>query len=81
MNDLLLNIDKIHTTEMGFKRISKNLGVSLCNVIQFCKNKITNPNCFIYRKGKNWYCEVDNIKITIHSTSYSIITARVLKQK
>ncbi len=23
-------------------------------------------NCNIYKQGKNWYCEVDNIKITCY---------------
>ncbi|MDE5910121.1 MAG: DUF3781 domain-containing protein [Lachnospiraceae bacterium] len=25
--------------------------------------------------GKNWYCEVDGIKITVNAHSYTIITA------
>lgn len=34
----------------------------------------------IYKQGKNWYCEVDNIKITINSYSYIIITAHIIKK-
>ncbi|WP_367657598.1 DUF3781 domain-containing protein, partial [Holdemanella biformis] len=26
-----------------------------------------------------WYCEIDNIKITINSYSYTIITAHLIK--
>ena len=26
-----------------------------------------------------WYCEIDNIKITINSYSYTIITAHIIK--
>ena len=29
--------------------------------------------------GKNWHCEVENIKITINSYSYTIITAHIVK--
>ena len=36
-------------------------------------------NCNIYKQGKNWYCEVENIKITINSYSYTIITAHIVK--
>ncbi len=31
------------------------------------------------KQGKNWYCEVENIKITINSYSYTIITAHIVK--
>ncbi|HIU52288.1 MAG TPA: DUF3781 domain-containing protein [Candidatus Merdicola faecigallinarum] len=75
---LLSNIDKIHTTEMGVERIKKNLKLDNENVVEYCKNKILNQNCTIYKLGKNWYCEIDNIKITINSYSYTIITAHIL---
>lgn len=76
---LLNNINKIHTTEMGITRIKKNLGLDTNNVVNFCKNKILNKYCNMYKQGKNWYCEIDNIKITINSYSYTIITAHKLK--
>ena len=72
--DLLTNIDKIHTTELGIKRVKRNLKID-SDVISFCKKMILNKNCNIYKKGKNWYCEIDNIIITINSYSYTIITA------
>lgn len=76
---LLSNIDKIHTTEMGIDRIKKNLKLNTNDVVEFCKNKILDKNCNIYKQGKNWYCEIDNIKITINSYSYMIITAHLIK--
>ena len=76
---LLSNIDKIHTTEMGIDRIKKNLKLNTDDVVEFCKNKILDKNCNIYKQGKNWYCEIDNIKITINSYSYTIITAHTIK--
>ena len=76
---LLSNIDKIHTTEMGIDRIKKNLKLNTDDVVEFCKNKILDKNCNIYKQGKNWYCEIDNIKITINSYSYTIITAHLIK--
>lgn len=78
MNDLLLNILKIHTTTMGSERIRKNLNID-CDVVEFCKCKIVDKKCLIYKNGKNWYCEIDNIRITINSYSYTIITAHVVK--
>ena len=76
---LLSSIDKIHTTEMGIDRIKKNLKLNTDDVVEFCKNKILDKNCNIYKQGKNWYCEIDNIKITINSYSYTIITAHLIK--
>ena len=76
---LLDNISKVHTTEMGIDRIKKNLKLNTNDVIEFCKNKILDKNCNIYKQGKNWYCEIDNIKITINSYSYTIITAHLIK--
>ena len=72
---LLANIDKIHTTEMGIGRIKKNLKLNNNDIVEYCKNQILNKSCKIYKKGKNWYCETDNIIITINSYSYTIITA------
>lgn len=77
---LLSSIYKIHTTEMGIDRIKKNLKLNTNDVVEFCKNKILDKNCNIYKQGKNWYCEIDNIKITINSYSYTIITAHKLKR-
>ena len=76
---LLSSIYKIHTTEMGIDRIKKNLKLNTNDVVEFCKNKILDKNCNIYKQGKNWYCEIDNIKITINSYSYTIITAHLMK--
>ena len=76
---LLDNIDKIHTTEMGIDRIRKNLKLDIDGVVDYCKNKVLDKACSICKQGKNWYCEIDNIKITINSYSYTIITAHILK--
>ena len=76
---LLDNISKVHTTEMGIDRIKQNLKLNTNDVVEFCKNKILDKNCNIYKQGKNWYCEIDNIKITINSYSYTIITAHLIK--
>ncbi len=73
--DLLKNIEKIHTTVLGKNRIKKNLELENDDVVNFCKNKIKDNKCKIYKQGKNWYCEIDNIKITINSYSFTIITA------
>ena len=74
---LLNNISKVHTTEMGINRIIKNLKLNTNDVVEYCKNKVLDKNCNIYKQGKNWYCEIENIIITINSYSYTIITAHI----
>ncbi len=76
---LMDNIDQIHTTPMGMERIKRNLKLGDTDVVEYCKNKMRDKNCIIYRQGKNWYCEVDHIKITVNAYSYTIITAHILK--
>ena len=76
MKELLLNIDKVHTTKLGIERIKNNLKINE-DVILYCKNIILNKNSKIYKQGKNWYIENNNIKITINSYSYTIITAHM----
>lgn len=76
---LLSNIDKLHTIEIGIDRIKRNLKINTENVVKYCKEKILDNNCNIYKQGKNWYCEVDNIIITVNSYSYTIITAHTKK--
>lgn len=53
---LLDNINKVHTTEMGINRIIKNLKLNTNDVVEYCKNKVLDKNCNIYKQGKNWYC-------------------------
>ena len=78
MRELINNINKVHTTDMGVLRIKKNLNIAT-DVVEYCKDKILDKNCNIYKKGKNYYCEIDNIIITVNSYSYTIITAHIKK--
>ncbi|MCM1040463.1 MAG: DUF3781 domain-containing protein [Ruminococcus sp.] len=39
---------------------------------------MSDKSCNIYRQGKNWYCEVEGIKITVNAHSYTIITAHII---
>ncbi len=69
---VLANIDKIHTTKMRIDRIKRNLDINNIDVVEFCKNKLLDKDCNIYKKGKNFYCQIHNIVITINSFSYTI---------
>lgn len=77
MEKLIDNINKIHTTKLGVDRIKSNLNIN-CDVVDYCKKLILSNDVKIYKLGKNYYCEKDNIRITINSYSYTIITAHLL---
>ena len=53
-------------TEMGIDRIKRNLKIDTTDVVEYCKNKVLDKNCNIYKQGKNWYCEVENIIVFIN---------------
>ena len=73
--DILIdNIDKVHTTEMGVGRISRNLEIS-GDVVEYCKDKILKNESKVKKEGKNYYVEIDDCIITVNASSYTIITA------
>ena len=78
-NDLLRNLDKIHTTELGVGRIKKNLSLDAEDVVNWCRDKIEKADD-IFQKGKNWYVKADDCIITINAHSFTIITAHKKKE-
>lgn len=72
--ELLKNIDRIHTTEMGVGRIQKNLGID-DEPVSYCISKLKKEDSKVKKEGKNYYVEVDDCIITINSSSFTIITA------
>ena len=72
--DLLNNLNKLHTTELGTLRIKKNLDLQDEDVVAWCKNKIKNAKDIV-RRGKNWYAHVNGAIITVNAHSFTIINA------
>ncbi len=79
MNQLLNNIDKIQTTELGVFRIKRNLKLDVDDVVGYLKNYISSSKAIITKKGKNYYITIDNYIITVNASSYTIITAHLIK--
>jgi hypothetical protein len=75
-----MDVNKLHTTELGKERIKRNLGLDTDDVVNWCKQKIQDTNSDIFRKGKNWYINIDNCVITVNAHSYTIITAHTNKK-
>ena len=80
-NELLNNLAKVHTTELGIVRIKRNLSLDIDDVVEWCKNKISSKNANITRKGKNWYITVEGCIITVNAHSFTIITAHKEKKQ
>ena len=79
-SELLNNLDKLHTTELGIERIRRNLSLDTDDVVAWCKTKIGSADAVITRNGKNWYVNVENCMITVNAYSYTIITAHKEKK-
>lgn len=75
MNDLVENITRLHTTEMGVERIKRNLSIEVGDVVQWCRERIADESAIIKREGKNWYVDTAHCEITVNAHSYTIITA------
>lgn len=80
ITELILNLDKLHTTELGRERIKKNLGLDTSDVVIWCKEQIKRDDSIITRNGKNFYIKIDNYIITVNAYSYTIITAHIIKK-
>lgn len=78
--DLIDNIHKLHTTALGAVRIRKNLGLTVENVVDWCRERIESDTAFITRKGKNWYIDIEGCRITVNAYSYTLITAHKISK-
>ncbi|WP_297958366.1 DUF3781 domain-containing protein [uncultured Ruminococcus sp.] len=79
--ELLNNIAKLHTTELGAVRIRRNLSLDCADVVEWCRDRISAPEAVTERRGKNWYVTVNGCIITVNAYSYTIITAHKLRKE
>ncbi len=80
MRELLTELDALHTTELGDKRIRNNLKLNVSDVIEWCREQIKKEDAVITRKGKNFYIYVSGCVITVNAYSFTIITAHKNKK-
>lgn len=78
--ELLQNLDRLHTTELGAARVRKNLSLNTDDVVGRCREKIRCEEASISRRGKNWYVAVDDCEITVNAYSYTVITAHSFRR-
>ncbi|HBB05501.1 MAG TPA: conjugal transfer protein [Firmicutes bacterium] len=72
---LLANIERIHATERGEERLIQNLKLANRNPIRYVKDVLRNPKSHVYKKGKNFYCEYNHVRLTINASTFTMITA------
>lgn len=77
--ELLCNLDRLHTTKLGVVRIKQNLSLDTDDVVAWCKEKIKSEQARIERQGKNWYIYIEGCILTVNAYSYTIITAHLQK--
>lgn len=77
--NLFENLDKLHTTILWIQRIKRNLSLETDDVISWCKNKISSPQAKISKQWKNFYVQIGNYIFTINSHSFTVITAKIIK--
>ena len=77
--ELIKNLDKVHTTELGIGRIKRNLNLNTNDVVKYCVELIEDENSTVTKKGKNYYVNMGNTEITVNSSSFTIITAHLKK--
>ena len=77
--ELIENIIRLHTTELGVMRIKRNLRLEVADVVAWCRVEIEDPDSSIIRRGKNWYITTNECVITVNAHSYTIITAHKIK--
>ena len=73
--ELLNNLDRLHTTELGAVRVTRNLSLDTDDVVGWCREKIISHKAVITRNGKNWYVHIEACIITVNAYSYTVITA------
>ncbi|MCH5172236.1 MAG: DUF3781 domain-containing protein [Erysipelotrichales bacterium] len=81
INLLLSDVDKIHTTELGYQRIRKVIKLSDAQLINYIKDIVKNSETIITKRGKNYYIYFENMRITINSYNYCVITAHSIGTK
>jgi len=74
-NNLLSNLDKIHTTALGELRLKRNLELETGDIIKWCVKKIKVADKIV-RKGKNWYVYIDDFILTVNAGSFTVITGK-----
>lgn len=78
---LLKHIDEIHNTELGVQRINRNIGLYETEIVSEIEDALTihSYDTTVRRVGKNYYVKYREVEYTINASSYTVITAKLVK--
>lgn len=69
-------LPRLHTTELGSARISRNLGLgSGVDVTEWLRDELARSGTVVERNGKNYYASAAGFTATINAESCTVITA------
>lgn len=72
----VIDVNALHTTDLGVERIRRNLGLDVDDVVAWCKQAVLAAGeGAVIRRGKNWYVSGDGFILTINTRSNTVITA------
>jgi hypothetical protein len=75
-----IDVGLLKTTELGKKRIRRNLELETELVVFFCKKALKEAgDDAVTHKGKNWYVDCGGFVLTINMKTNTIITAHLKK--
>lgn len=77
--NLIDNLDRLHTTELGRLRIAKNLGLEPEEVVSWCKSAVEKSESIV-RAGKNYSVKFRDVVVTVNASAFTIITAHRQKK-
>ena len=80
MQNLTVDLDKLHITDLGAARIKRNLDLQVDDVVLWCQEFVKQADIII-GQGKNWYVYRSGAVITINAQSNTIITAHPINAK
>ena len=80
---LLKHLDEIHNTELGIKRIYRNIGLYDTEILTEIEDALTihSYDTTVIRKGKNYYVRYRDVEYTINASSYTVITAHCMSKQ
>ena len=79
-SELLENLEKLHTTELGIVRIKRNLGLKTDDVIGWCRDTILSAAKNIENEKSGENDGKSACTITVNAHSYTVITAHKEKK-
>lgn len=60
---LLRHSERLHTTELGARRIGKDLGIGEAEAVAYCRKLLEENDCVVFRRGKNLYYEAVGLEV------------------